>query len=180
MDPLTTQERVELSEIAERLASLRRYVEAFNLSVDDPLDAWFVGLDRMKAIQGNTSNALSFVACLMAKRYLMAHHAIAALDVAAKPQGAPGLDIDVCTEGGQRIVAEIKTTVPYSGARNDLGAQQRESFRRDFAKLRQANADVKYFFVTDDHTFEIVNRKYAAEIPGVEIVCLRPATPVDT
>lgn len=42
---------------------------------------------------------------------------------------------------GKRVIAEIKTTVPYSGAINDLGAKQKEAFRSDFAKLINTVAD---------------------------------------
>ena len=52
--------------------------------------------------------------------------------------------IDVQTQKGQRIIGEIKTTVPYSGARNDLGAQQKQALMTDFSKLNKATADYKY------------------------------------
>lgn len=177
MIDLTERERRELDAIASRWEELRRFVNTVRLGDADGLDDWFKNLERMKAIQGNTSNDLSFVACLLAKRFLLSRHRLSAFDVAAKPQGAPGLDIDLQSEDGQRIVAEIKTTVPYSGARHDLGAQQKASFRKDFVKLNLAVAEYKYFFVTDAHTLEIVNRKYAEEIPGVAVVCLKPGFP---
>jgi len=113
------------------------------------------------------------MACLMAKAYLVKEFGeIDGFDVSAKPQGAPGLDIDVQTLKGQRIIGEIKTTVPYSGARNDLGAQQKQALMTDFSKLNKTTADYKYFFVTDSATYNIVKRKYANQIPGVQVIQL--------
>src|SRR5271166_4986649 len=91
-------------------------------------------------------------------------------DVGLKPQGAPGLDIDEQTIDGRRVVAEIKTTTPYS--LTDLGSQQRASFVGDFKKLNAAAADLKFFFVTDRSSFELMRMKYARQIPGVRIVLL--------
>jgi hypothetical protein len=109
----------------------------------------------------------------MAKAYLIREFGeIDDFDVSAKPQGAPGLDIDIQTRAGKRIIGEIKTTVPYSGARNDLGAQQKDAFQKDFAKLNTTPADYKYFFVTDSATYNIVKRKYASQIPGVQVIHL--------
>ncbi len=125
----------------------------------------------IKQIQGNLSNDLSFVACLMAKRYLAQHHGVSDFDAAAKAQGAPGVDIDVRVTDGPRIVGEIKTTDPYLP--NDFGAQQKLKFREDFAKLNKIPADVKYLFVTEVRTYEILVKKYASEIPGVRIVLLK-------
>jgi hypothetical protein len=132
--------------------------------------AWYKYLAMMKEIQGNTSNDISFVACLMAKEYLYRKLPMKPFDVASKPQGAPGLDLDERTQSNQRVIGEIKTTVPYK--KDDLGAQQRESFKKDFQKLNSERADYKFFFVTEERTFNIIKKKYAQEIPGVTIVLL--------
>jgi hypothetical protein len=71
---------------------------------------------------------------------------------------------------GERIVGEIKTTVPYG--KNDLGAQQKTTFRKDFKKLNEANAPHKFFFVTSRRTFEIMQARYAHLIPDVQIILL--------
>jgi hypothetical protein len=88
------------------------------------------------------------------------------------------LDINVLIPPGKRLIAEIKTTVPYSGVLNDLGAKQKESFRNDFDKLNNTAADYKFFLVTDKATFDVVKRKYSREIPGVEIILLDLEAPV--
>lgn len=116
---------------------------------------------------------MSFIATLMAKEYLGSVLDMAPFDAALKPQGAPGLDIDERTQRGDRVVAEIKTTVPYLGA--DLGAAQKTSFLKDFAKLRIAEAPYKFFFLTNPDAYNAVMRRYAAEVVGVSVVLL----PVD-
>jgi hypothetical protein len=107
----------------------------------------------------------------MAKRYLTLHEGPSCcFDAAAKAEGAPGLDIDLFTSDRRRIIDEIKTTEPY--LLNDFGAQQKQRFRDDFEKLNKTQADVKYLFVTEVRTHQILLKKYASEIPGVRIVLL--------
>ncbi len=62
------------------------------------------------------------------------------------------------------------STTPYKIA--DLGAQQRTSFEKDFAKLNAANAELKYFFLTDKTAFAVVKHKYRSRIPNVTVVLL--------
>lgn len=173
MTQLTEKEQAYLDLLRLRLKELHNFLNTLDLDNVDELDWWLDTLREIRIIQGNTSNDLSLIACLLAKRYLSSRHLLLHFDAAAKPQGAPGLDIDIQTEDGQRIIGEIKTTIPYSGAKNDLGANQKASFLKDFEKLNKQDADHKYFFVTDHATFEVVNRKYLQNIPGVEVVLLQ-------
>lgn len=124
----------------------------------------------MKQILGNTSNDMSLVAVLLAKEYVCSRHEMAPFDAASKPQGAPGLDIDETTVLGERVIAEIKTTTPYLGDR--LGAAQRASFAKDFAKLRRESAAHKYFFVTDRAAFDLSRRELELAAPDVTVVLL--------
>ena len=168
----TKLEAEYLERIRARLAGLREYLDGVSLSEESHVPEWFAALAKIKAIQGNINNDLSFLACLLAKRYLEKRFGLNNFDAAAKPQGAAGLDINVFIPSGKRLIAEMKTTVPYSGVLNDLGSKQKESFRNDFDKLTKTTADHKFFFVTDKATFEVVRRKYSMAIPGVEIILL--------
>ena len=168
----TKLEAKYIERIQMRLEQLRVNLNQLNLTANSDVSQWYKALAEIKAIQGNINNDLSFLACLLAKNYLEKRFGLNNFDAAAKPQGAAGLDINVFIPSGKRLIAEIKTTVPYSGVLNDLGANQKESFRNDFDKLNSTPADYKFFFVTDKATFEVVKRKYSREIPGVEIILL--------
>ncbi len=85
-------------------------------------------LHSIKSIQGNFNNDIGFVSTLLAKQYLEKTYDLQGFNAADKPQGAPGLDIDVKLQDGRHLVAEIKTTSPYKS--NDLGAQQINSFKK--------------------------------------------------
>jgi hypothetical protein len=74
------------------------------------------------------------------------------------------------TIDGKRVIGEIKTTTPYKG--NELGAQQQATFVKDFKKLLAPSAEFKFFFVTDPAAYEVMERKYKPQIPGVEVVLL--------
>jgi hypothetical protein len=174
----TNLEAAYLERIRARLVDLREYLGKVSLSKNSHVAHWFVALAKIKAIQGNINNDLSFLACVLAKKYLEKQFGLTNFDAGAKAQGAPGLDIDLVTPSGDRVIAEIKTTVPYSGALNDLGSNQKDKFRDDFYKLNNATADYKFFFVTDKATLEVVKRKYSREIPGVEIILLDLEGPV--
>jgi hypothetical protein len=167
---LTPGEARYCAEIADRLERACSHLNGRTLgSSADPV-ALYAFLSTLRQIQGNLSNDVTFVANLLAKRYLQNAFGVD-FDAAAKAQGAPGLDIDVLARDGSRIVAEVKTTVPYQPG--DFGAQQAASFKRDFAKLVQAEAKYRFLFVSEPSAFEVVTRpKYTKLIPGVRIVSL--------
>ena len=131
---------------------------------------WFEYHVSIKRILGNHSNDMSLIACLLAKEYLSSKLPMEPFDAAENRQGAAGLDIDESTTDGQRVIGEIKTTIPYQ--KNDLGAAQKRTFGKDFDKLNRHTATHKFFFVTNERTFGLMRDKYAGQISGVTIVCL--------
>ena len=127
-------------------------------------------LSGIRLVLGNLSNSVSFAANLLAKQYLAERFDIGEFDAAAKPQGAPGPDIQIRTGGGEVILGELKTTLPYGVS--DFGAAQKREFQKDFDKLNASNADFRFLFVTEERTFNLLKNKYASKIPGVRIVDL--------
>ncbi len=167
---LTSREEEYSRQVSVRIESLRQFLNTRSVDALDASTEWLKFLSEFKTIQGNLNNDVSFMATLLAKEYLVAHFSLQ-FDAAEKPQGAPGIDIDVRTADGKRIVAEIKTTAPYQ--LNDFGANQATSFKKDFAKLKFAQADCKFLFVTERRAFEVLKKlKYTRQIPGVRIVLL--------
>jgi hypothetical protein len=59
-----------------------------------------------------------------------------------------------------------------AGSHALAAAQQKQRFLEDFAKLRNTPAELKYLFVTEARTYEILVRRYAPQNPGVQIVLL--------
>lgn len=167
---LAAAERAGLLEIAKGIAELRTYLASHPDPSPTDVRKWFEFVGGIRAIQGNVSNDASLLASILAREYLVTQANATAYDAAAKAQGAAGLDIDERTSDGRRIVGEIKTTVSHHA--NDLGAEQRKNFFKDFAKLTMAQAHAKYFFLTDRRTFEIVRKRYSGHLPGVTVVLL--------
>jgi hypothetical protein len=172
---LTVRERQEVQRLLERISQLADFLKGNTLPADAGPQILYRYLAQMKAIQGNADNGVSLVACLMAKEYLSEHLEMAPFDVAEKAQGAAGLDIDEHTTSGERVIAEIKTTVPFRA--NDLGAAQRTAFEKDFAKLKEEDAAHKFFFVTEERTYDVMRARYAARLAGVNLVLLTSAQP---
>ena len=167
---LTERENRYCSEIADRVSQMRQFLNENTLVEPPQPTEWHSFLSTLRKIQGNLSNDGSFIATLLAKQYLCSKFGIE-FDAAEKPQGAPGIDIDIETAEGHRIVAEIKTTVPYQVS--DFGAQQAASFKKDFAKLYESKAMHKFLFVTDSVAFSVLQKdKYTKLMPGVRIVHL--------
>jgi len=171
---LTSNERDRLLSIARKLADVQDCMSSQPLQEQSTDCAyWYERLAPIKRRLGNFANDVSFTAGLMAKAFVMSRHLVAALDIASKPQGAPGLDLDVMTTDGRRVIGQIKTTIPYHG--EDLGAQQRKTFVADFAKLATNQADYRYFFVTEREAFDVVRKRYLADLVGVTLVLLPQA-----
>lgn len=167
----STNEHTEMNEIERRLKQMRDYLSSREFPPLDDTAAWYVFLADLKAIQGNSSNDVSLIATLIAKQYLARRYGLQGFDATDKPQGAPGIDIDARLPDGRRLVAEIKTTSPYMP--NDLGAQQKAMFEKDFTKLANAIADIKLFLVTETKTFELMKKpKYKSQLSGVTVVLL--------
>jgi len=168
---LSQREQHYVEELARRIAKMRSFLTDQPLPASEDATGWYKFLASLKEIQGNANNDVSFAATMMAKEYLLAQYGVASFDAAAKAQGAPGLDIDVRLPDGRRLVAEIKTTVPYKV--NDLGAQQKAMFEKDFEKLVASRADVKLFLLTERSTYELMREaRYRGKIPGVKVVLL--------
>lgn len=167
---LSTHEQEMMKDIERRLSAMRAQLSKETPPIENSA-GWYAYLADLKEIQGNASNDVSFVATLLAKQFLGNHYGLTKFDAAEKPQGAPGIDIDVHLPDGKRLVAEIKTTSPYQA--NDLGAAQKASFEKDFFKLAEARADVKLFLVTDPKTFDLMKRpKYQSMLQEVTVVLL--------
>lgn len=130
----------------------------------------FKYFNHIKEIMGNFNTDVSFISCLMAKDYLCSQFDLGHFDVSEKSQSAPGPDIEVYTAEGKKIIAEIKSTIPYKD--NDFGSQQIDSLRNDFSKLKKSSADYKYMFVTNESAYNILNKKYSAELDGIMLVLL--------
>ena len=130
----------------------------------------FKFFNNIKEIMGNFNTDVSFISCLMAKDYLYGQFNLGNFDVSEKSQSAPGPDIEVYTVEGKKIIAGIKSTIPYKD--NDFGSQQINSLRNDFSKLKNSSADYKYMFVTNESAYNILNKKYSAELEGIMLVLL--------
>ncbi|MFQ5915929.1 MAG: hypothetical protein ACE5JS_22365 [Nitrospinota bacterium] len=166
---LTDNEKRHCDEILERDTKLRQLLSANELG--DPVNpsSWYRYLSSIKGIQGNLHNSITFVATLLAKRYLMDRFDIASFDATAKPQGASGPDIDIHTTRGERIIGEIKTTVPLYI--RHFGAQQEREILKDVNRLGQMTAEYKFMFVTEQSTFDLLKTpKYSSKILGVQLV----------
>ncbi|MCL5024933.1 MAG: hypothetical protein M1531_00320 [Chloroflexi bacterium] len=167
----TPGESNRLTTISGKLRQLSEFLMANHLDEQQAdCDYWFHYLAAIKRLLGNFDNDVSFAACLMAKQFLMSRHDLPAFDIDAKLQGAPGLDIDELASNGERVIAEVKTTVPYGVT--DFGANQRASVTRDLEKLAACKASFRYFFVTDRNTFAILKNRYADKLEGVAVVLL--------
>lgn len=168
---LTPREQDYLVKISKKLKEAQNFLNS-NILNEGSIDSkyWYKHIVGLKRIMGNLNNDVSFVACLMVKEFLTQRHQFSSFDIAAKSQSAPGLDIDERTDGGERVIAEIKTTIPYG--QTDLGAQQKNMFFKDFEKLAINDATHKYFFVTERESFEIVKKHYLNDLKGVTVVLL--------
>lgn len=177
---------IESSEVLE--IEERKFLEKLSLKLDDTRDflnasptpryeksayEYLEYMKKLKSILGNISNDASFLGCLLIKEFLLKNYSFQNLNVALKPQGASGLDIDEVTIDGKRIIGELKTTNPYSI--NDFGAAQKASFQKDFDKLEKNIADRKFMFVTEKRAFEILDLKYSRNLAGMRLVLLPEA-----
>lgn len=164
-----------IEKVSNKLFEARSFLNSTDLEGFSKADVkmQFELLKGLRRLLGNVDNDMSFLGCLLIKVFLQGRHDLPDLNMALKAQGSPGLDVDEVTTDGKRIIGELKTTYPYK--ENDLGAQQKNSFLKDFEKLQRSEAEHKYFFVTELKTFGIVCNKYEQYLQGVQIILLPDA-----
>ena len=164
----STEQRY-LESVAHRLERLRGFLDAYPIPAPEQNAAeWFNFLNGIKRLLGNFNQSLDLTAMLLVKEYLTMKHSDVEFNTAGKSQGAPGLDIDVMTRTGQRIVAALKTLAPHH--EHDFGSQQKSAVLRDFAKLAAARAEHKYLFLTAPEAFDVIWRRYRQRVEGVVVV----------
>lgn len=172
---LSNEEIDYIESLSKKIDQVRAFLTddvPSNFANEDVIEQ-YEAMKGFRRIMGNIDNDLSFLGCLLIKEFLNQRHSFSELNMALKPQGSPGLDVDEKTTNGKRIIGELKTTYPYK--ENDLGANQKNTFMKDFEKLQQNVADIKYFFVTESKTFDIVRSKYSQYLKGVNLVLLPQA-----
>lgn len=171
---LTKKEQEKVNEISLKLKQISSFIEENIFNSDQTVEHIFNVLIGLKSIQGNIHNDSSFIATLLAKKYLCAKYTEVDLDATDKAQGAPGLDIDFREINGHRIIGEIKTTFLYK--KHDFGANQQDSIMNDLRKLHAESADAKYFFLTEKESFNILKKdKYKDYLNGICLVLLTQA-----
>jgi hypothetical protein len=167
---LTKNEEHSCGIIERRVNELRQFLNTHELEECTNFVSWYKYLNSMKGILGNFDNNISYVATLLAKQYITNHFKILPFDAAEKPQGAPGMDIDITTREGKRIIGQIKTTMPYG--KNDFGSNQKTHIKKDLESLKNSRADYKFMFVTEFLTFELLKEKYLSPNSGLKLVNL--------
>jgi len=174
-DGLSNEEMNYIESLSEKVDKVRDFLinEMPSDFSNESLIEQYDSMKTFRRIIGNIDNDMSFIGCLLIKEFLNQRHSFSKLNMALKPQGSPGLDVDEKTTDGKRIIGELKTTYPYK--ENDLGANQKNTFMKDFEKLQQNVADFKYFFVTESRTFNIVRSKYGQYLKGINLVLLPQA-----
>lgn len=167
---LTIREQQYCSTIQAKDESLRKLLDGAAFNNWHSPGHLFHHLTSIKDALGNLNNDISFVATLLAKNYLVSRFDISDFDAAPKPQGAPGIDIEVTTQNALSIVGEIKTTNPYQPG---FGAKQKETIHKDMKRLNETSADHRFMFVTNHETFKILcGDSYRSKYPLVEVVDL--------
>lgn len=151
---LSKKEEAEIDSIKNKLIEIKKILNTDSLDVSKCYNE----LLKVKSVLGNYNNLISFLACIKAKEYFKSEgfidesHEI----VADKKQGANGLDFDFLSLKKDRIIGELKTTVPYK--KHNFGAKQKESIAQDLKKLINSEAKFKFYFVTNDITFELISK----------------------
>jgi len=168
---LTKKEQEKVNDISMKLKQISSFIKTSFSNSDQEIEQIFNVLMGLKSIQGKIHNDSSFIATLSAKKFLCAKYKEINFDATDKAQGAPGLDIDFRTKDDSRIIGEIKTTFPYK--KHDFGANQQDNIMNDLRKLQSENADEKYFFLTENESFNILKKdKYKDYLNGISVVLL--------
>jgi hypothetical protein len=167
-DVFTPGELALLQAIVRKETALRAFLAEQQIGDAAGPHAWLAYLIRIKDTLGNISNDIGFFATLLIKDYLRERFDIRGFDAGAKPQGAPGIDVEARTADGLVVVGELKTTKPYQPG---FGAQQRTQILKDLDRLQKTPADHRIMFVTDPDAYQtLLGGFFAVRAPDIEVV----------
>lgn len=167
---LQPNEQLFFNTMSDKKKAVQQFLRVNDYKTDASIQEQFRFWSELKRILGNFHNDISFLASMQAKSFLEERFGEIAEDMGSKAQGAPGLDIDITLHDGRRIIAEIKTTVPYAPG---FGAQQKTMIKKDLDKLRAADADYKFMMVTDEEAFNtLCSPAFVEKLKDIELVSL--------
>ncbi|MFC4636982.1 hypothetical protein [Deinococcus hohokamensis] len=147
MANLHANETRALLNLRERDKALRDYLSQHKLSDESSIRDHLIYVHELNRVAGNINNHASAVSCILARQFLERHHDVISFDACEKLQGAKGIDLECRLTTGERVIGEVKTTIPYQG--HKLGAAQLTSFKKDLQRLTDEAAVLKYFFLID-------------------------------
>ncbi len=82
-----------------------------------------------------------------------------------------GVDIVGYSNNEEKIVGEVKSTIPYGG--NRLGAAQATSIKHDLDKMKKYHGTSKYFFILDSITKTAVIHKFQNELDDIKVLAIK-------
>lgn len=160
----------DFNEISNRLNKVKEYLNGCNNSyhpndINDLLEDCLT----VKDFLGNIGAEINFLTLQKAKVILEKEYKHPVPEVLIKDVNSQGFKIDYRLNNGKRIIAEAKTTTPIG---QNFGAQQKKEIQKVLDKLKTANADYKYLFVTNVNTANILHIQYSMDLVGITVEIL--------
>lgn len=161
--------------VRQSTMALRALLERTSLPLEGDVERHFLLATAVKATLGQHANQVSALSVMLARGYLEAKFDVPPFDACRAHQNASGHDVVCLTRTGRTVIGEVKATVPSQGVK--LGAVQVKNFRKDFGKLSATQADLKFFFVVDEHAAVAAHSLLRAGSydPVIQVVNLRSA-----
>lgn len=164
---MNQKEQADFNEISARINKVKKYLNKRNTSyLISDLSDMIEDFITVKDLLGNLGSIINFLALQKAKLFLEKNFNQELPGVLLKDINTPGWKINCILNDGKRIVAEAKTTTPTG---RSFGSKQREEISKVLDKLKSADADYKYLFVTNEETARILHIEYSMELVGITV-----------
>ena len=82
-----------------------------------------------------------------------------------------GVDIVGYDNNKEKVVGEVKSTIPYGG--NRLGAAQAKSIKYDLDKMKKYPGTSKYFFILNSLAKTAVMHKFQDELEDIKVLAIK-------
>lgn len=164
---MNQKEQADFNEISTRINKVKKYLNKRNTSyLISDLSDMIEDFITVKDLLGNLGSIINFLALQKAKLFLEKNFNQELPGVLLKDINTPGWKINCILNDGKRIVAEAKTTTPTG---RSFGSKQREEISKVLDKLKSADVDYKYLFVTNEETARILHIEYSMELVGITV-----------
>lgn len=166
------RESESLRNIMEKLNSAQQFFEEnrYRHFSDESLLSQFEVLCECRRIFGKVDQAINYMAIQLMQQYLIEKHLLKLVHSQIKKQDEFTFMFEEKAPNGEEVAAILNTTPATLSS--EFNPSQRSIFFQDCRLLSKTKATRRYYFVTDEYVYNIIEKKYKQFLESIQLILL--------